>query len=242
MIKGITFDFWNTLMQLGDQNLVFRERTLRVKRALETEGYFIDQETIYQEVYAVWKIVFNRQYNYGLDFTPEEQVRELLLRLNVNNVNNDCFLALFKAYTEQVLDNPPLLVEGVSEVLEELNLNNYKIGLICNTGATPGIILRKVLEYYQLDHFFEIKTFSNEEGIAKPNPQIFSLTLKKLGVTPGQAVHIGDDPITDIDGARAANMKSIWFNNKDIQPIPQYTWRVESLREVPLLLSANRGY
>ena len=39
----------------------------------------------------------------------------------------------------------------------------------------------------------------------KPDPRIFLLTLERLGVNPGQALHVGDDEV-DRDGAVAAGL------------------------------------
>jgi putative hydrolase of the HAD superfamily len=52
-------------------------------------------------------------------------------------------------------------------------------------------------------------TFSDECGIRKPARAIFLRTLADLGVTAEQAVHVGDDSILDVEGARDAGMSVI---------------------------------
>jgi putative hydrolase of the HAD superfamily len=52
-------------------------------------------------------------------------------------------------------------------------------------------------------------TFSDECGIRKPDPDIFHLALRQVGVLPEQAVHVGDDPVLDVEGARDAGMRVI---------------------------------
>jgi putative hydrolase of the HAD superfamily len=56
---------------------------------------------------------------------------------------------------------------------------------------------------------FQVLTFSDECGIRKPAPAIFRRTLTCLGVLPEDAVHVGDDPILDVEGARDAGMRVI---------------------------------
>ena len=46
-------------------------------------------------------------------------------------------------------------------------------------------------------------------GIRKPAPEIFALTLRAIGGDPATAVHVGDDPVLDVQGAQAAGMRAI---------------------------------
>ena len=50
---------------------------------------------------------------------------------------------------------------------------------------------------------------SEEAGADKPDPGVFRLALSKLGLGPDEAVMIGDDPRGDMDGARAAGIRSV---------------------------------
>jgi putative hydrolase of the HAD superfamily len=74
---------------------------------------------------------------------------------------------------------------------------------------TPGVILREILRTYGLLDYFTHLTFSDEVGIRKPDPAIFHRTLRAAGVPPAEAVHVGDDPVLDVEGARAAGMRVI---------------------------------
>jgi FMN phosphatase YigB (HAD superfamily) len=56
---------------------------------------------------------------------------------------------------------------------------------------------------------FSALTFSDECGIRKPDPQIFLETLREIGVSPDEAVHVGDDPVLDVEGARDARMAGV---------------------------------
>jgi len=46
-------------------------------------------------------------------------------------------------------------------------------------------------------------------GVRKPDPEIFALTLRAVGAGPESAVHVGDDEVLDVQGARAAGMRVI---------------------------------
>ncbi|NLC08061.1 MAG: HAD family hydrolase [Syntrophomonadaceae bacterium] len=234
-LQGITFDFWDTLFYLGDQFPIFEtKRVSRVMQSLKQVGWVIPEETIAHELQAIRQYTLDLQLQEGLDFTPEEQIRELLSRIGVPQTEA-IYRAVEPAYMAMFLEEAPPLIDGAREALTALS-PHLKIGLICNTGTSPGQVLRQLLKREKIDHFFKVLTFSNEVGVAKPNPKIFELTLTQLGLEPEVTVHIGDNPISDIRGAREAGMKTIWYSRSPQPPFPECTWRVKSLRELPDLL------
>ncbi|MGE0229422.1 MAG: HAD family hydrolase [Dehalococcoidia bacterium] len=62
-----------------------------------------------------------------------------------------------------------------------------------------------------LDHF-DVVAISGEVGAEKPDLEIFSHALDRLGVPATEAVHIGDNLTMDIRGARDAGMTAVWLN------------------------------
>jgi len=104
---------------------------------------------------------------------------------------------------------PPSLSPGAKEILQRVKDFGCKIGLISNTGRTPGYILRMVLERLGILSFFDALTFSDEIRVRKPNPQIFLHHLQELEVSPTMALHIGDDLRCDVGGAKGVGMRAI---------------------------------
>jgi putative hydrolase of the HAD superfamily len=102
-----------------------------------------------------------------------------------------------------------MLLPGAKEALGTVRSKGYKIGLISNTGRTPGIVLRKVMENLGILEYFDTTTFSNETLVRKPAESAFRATLDKLKVAPKSAVHVGDDAEGDIAGAKRAGMRAI---------------------------------
>lgn len=49
-------------------------------------------------------------------------------------------------------------------------------------------------------------------GAAKPDRQIFAHLVEMAGVAPGEILHVGDDAIADVLGAREAGLRSVWMN------------------------------
>ena len=55
---------------------------------------------------------------------------------------------------------------------------------------------------------------SGDEGVAKPDPAIFRLTVKRLGVEPGKAVFIDDSP-GHVQAARELGLRAIHFTTAE---------------------------
>jgi putative hydrolase of the HAD superfamily len=51
---------------------------------------------------------------------------------------------------------------------------------------------------------------SDQLGIAKPNPKIYALALRDLGIPPAEAMYVGDSPSHDITPPKSLGMKAVW--------------------------------
>ena len=86
------------------------------------------------------------------------------------------------------------------------------MGLISNTGMTPGFTFRSYLEERGMLEYFHTLTFSDEVKLAKPATEIFTMTLEAMGVRPEQTIHVGDHVINDVLGAKRCGMKTVWIS------------------------------
>ncbi|MBT6276752.1 MAG: HAD family hydrolase [Chromatiales bacterium] len=89
-------------------------------------------------------------------------------------------------------------------VIERLREKRYILGTITNGNAS--------IEHIGLGHRFAFTVTAGDAGVMKPHPDIFHLALGKAGVAPEEAVHVGDNPHADVQGARAVGMRTIWIN------------------------------
>jgi REG-2-like HAD superfamily hydrolase len=94
--------------------------------------------------------------------------------------------------------------EDVHPTLTELRARNYRLAVISNWDYS----LPRMLSTYRLDGYFEIVTPSLVFGVEKPDARIFHHTLALAGVEPARALHIGDDPLDDLQGARNAGLSA----------------------------------
>ena len=95
--------------------------------------------------------------------------------------------------------------EGVLELIRQLH-GRYKLAVLSN--APPR--LTKWLADWDILHLFDVVVCSGEEGMVKPDPAIYKLTLARLGVEPGEAVFV-DDSSGHVEAARTLGLHGIHF-------------------------------
>ena len=107
-------------------------------------------------------------------------------------------LDLEQTYWRTFLSNAALF-ENVKEFLDDIRRLGIPTAII--TDLTAQIQFRKVV-YFGLDHFFDYIITSEEAGYDKPNPAPFQLALEKIQPKGSCIWMIGDNPTSDIKGAR----------------------------------------
>jgi 2-haloalkanoic acid dehalogenase type II len=55
---------------------------------------------------------------------------------------------------------------------------------------------------------------ARESGHAKPDGPIFQAACARLDLSPREVLHVGDDPVLDVDGARRAGLRTCWINRR----------------------------
>ena len=99
-------------------------------------------------------------------------------------------------------------------------------------------IQRHTLAGLGLSEAFDVVLISEEEGIRKPDPEIFARALARLDVTPDVAVFVGDNPPADIAGARAAGLKAVWMENSYYPPPQDADATIRRLADLPAIIAA----
>jgi HAD superfamily hydrolase (TIGR01509 family) len=73
-------------------------------------------------------------------------------------------------------------------------------------------------------------------GYEKPDPRIFRVALERTGVAPAQALHVGDQPFSDVNGAIAAGMSVLLLDRDgrraDVTTCPRITSLAEIVRHL----------
>src|SRR5205807_1475626 len=74
--------------------------------------------------------------------------------------------------------------------------------------------LPRVLASLGLRPLVDLVVHSTAAAAAKPDPAIFRAALSALGVAPSAALHAGDGPVADVEGARRAGLRAVLLDRR----------------------------
>jgi putative hydrolase of the HAD superfamily len=216
-IKAVTFDLWETLLFEKDEANLRRTaaRCRNLVQALDKLGVGVSLKQMasaMDETASTLKKVWETNE----DVTHLDQIRLILKHALKSSVaiNDEWMGELSSAYVSPIFKVRPYLNPDVPEVLRRFKDQNKLVGLICNTGLTPGTAIRRFLEEEGVARYFDLMVFSDEVGIRKPDPRIFRSVAHKFKVSPHNIVHIGDNLRVDVWGAKNAGFKAIYFSSE----------------------------
>lgn len=211
----------------------------RMVAALARSGFDVDRSRLDQAHYAgvsalttftegdreVWA-AFNRAYARQCG-VPEDRVEEavehLLNEFATGAVWSRVVPGSVEALGELAALGVRLAIVSNADGKAEDRLLEHRI---CQVGTGPGVEVDTVLD-------------SEVVGVAKPDPKIFEIALDRLRVAPADAIHVGDTPGADVDGARAAGVRPVLIDPYDLHSALDVE-RVRSLAEVVELVASAR--
>ncbi len=124
----------------------------------------------------------------------------------------------------------------VEDTLCELERRGLRLAIVSNWDSS----LPALLEALKLAPRFHAVAVSAIEETGKPDPEIFLRVCSRIGLTPGECLHVGDSRREDFDGARAAGLDAVLLDRAGRHPDVPAEDRIASLRELPEILGARR--
>lgn len=202
-VSAVTYDCWGTLLKDRDWEGAMTKRVGALHHFLDISDD--EARALIDEAWArhdeAWKQVES--------FGPGRMAAYCLEERGISD--DDSLRALTKEFEEASLVAGVDAVEGARDTLATLRKAGIKLALVCDTGFTPGRVVRDLLQEAGLLEFFGALCFSDEVGVPKPGNDIFAKALAELGVQPPEALHVGDLRRTDIAGARDIGMHTARF-------------------------------
>ena len=216
-VKAVTFDLWETLLfEKNGWNLRrTNARCESIANTLSTFGIKISAEQLalaFEKMSSwlesVWRI--------NSEVTHLDQIRFIIKTASngLITIKEEWIDDLSSAYVSPFFKVAPYLNPEASKVLQWLKDRNKLVGLICNTGLTPGFGLRRFLVRESLAEYFDLMLFSDEVRIRKPNPKMFQIATRRLKVKPYEIVHVGDNLKSDVWGAKNSGFKVIYLSTE----------------------------
>jgi HAD superfamily hydrolase (TIGR01662 family) len=240
-IKAVIFDFIGTLVSLDGYSLEKAEKKLH--NSLVADGYQESEERFlraYQRAFEKYHQVRNNQL---VEVTNAVWISEALNNLGYYTAPDDEEIRkAVSIYFEDYLGAIKLR-RNANSTIRKLS-ENYGVGLISNFTYAPVIYaaIRKV----QLNDLFDVTLVSEAVGWRKPSLKIFREALRRLNVTPANAIYVGDTPLEDVQGANRAGMKTAFIPSqfncledmRKAQPQPDYV--LAELSDILLIVDALR--
>jgi len=124
----------------------------------------------------------------------------------------DLPLERVSAFYLEALSDQSQLLPGALATVRKLS-KKFPLALITNGIAA---VQNKRFAASPITAYFKSIVISEEVGIAKPDPLIFTPALQKIGVEAADVLFVGDSVTSDMAAARNAGMDFCWFNPKMI--------------------------
>ena len=234
-VRALVFDLWGTLLLDSPERIEPRRATRQrlVREALAGAGRVYPEGRVAAALEGLDE-AYRRLHSGGRDVATDERLVILLDGIEpglAERLSPKALEAIEDAVASPGRLTPPLPAPGAQEVLEQARRRKLRLGLVSNTGVTPGYVLRDILADHGLRGPLEVLTFSDEARLAKPAPEIFQCTLEALHVTPERAVFIGDTPKLDIAGPRAIGMWAVQVGQQQPDGVRPHA-RIDSLPEL----------
>jgi phosphoglycolate phosphatase len=145
-------------------------------------------------------------------------------------------LEVLKAYYRDHCVDQTFIYPGAKELLNTLKTRGLKLGLVSNKPHEFTLI---TLEKLGLMSYFTAVLGADVVARKKPDPEPLLAALEKMGISPREAVMIGDSPV-DTQAARAAGIRvglvSHGFVSKEEMTSSHPDWLVDSLKEFDEIL------
>jgi putative hydrolase of the HAD superfamily len=111
------------------------------------------------------------------------------------------------------LDLVEALHQGVLDYVQLDRLVAGALRIAVDAGWVPVVVTNGAIEQQTgLDRYVLDWVISERAGVSKPNPRIFALAAQRVRMPLQDAWIVGDCPETDIGGAAAMGLPSVWLH------------------------------
>ena len=218
----LLFDADGTLFDFDKAERHALEKTLQfLERDFQLNPYLANYREINQKMWC--------KFEKGLITIEELKIERF--RKFIFQIKEDIEPGLFAEKYLDFLSEAAFLIEGVEGLLAKLS-KEYRMLLLTNGLAK---VQRKRFALSPIKNYFEDLIISEEIGVAKPDPKIFSYALNKVNYNDkGSVIIIGDSLSSDIRGGIEFGIDTCWYNphNETVSEKYDPTFQIKSLAEL----------
>lgn len=154
---------------------------------------------------SISKIIFEKNFE-----EPAPLYHQLIEHSNVKTEKG--FDALKKIWNNQIQE--AVEIPGATACVQGFKQEGFTVGLISNIWRPYYLAFKRacpeILTLVDQEAIF----LSYQQGVRKPNPLLYERAIQHLGISPCQAIMIGDSYEDDIQPALSLSMKAIWILRK----------------------------
>jgi putative hydrolase of the HAD superfamily len=219
-IKHFSFDLWLTLIKSNpdfkkERAHYFYTHFNTLKKPLDTVVQ------VFKQVDGMCNAINEKT---GGNIRAEEMYLMVIYQLN-ETLEPFAQLDMDQLYNEmeRLVFNymPCIFSEATYDCLDRLRQQEgVTLNILSNTAFIKGATLRKVNEQLRLSPYFDFQLYSDETGVSKPNKAMYQCLLESVAalrndaaIGPQQILHIGDNPLADIQGARSMGLHAFQINS-----------------------------
>ncbi len=107
------------------------------------------------------------------------------------------------------------LLDEVRCVLEELQRRGIPMYILSN-GIFTGKAVERLLDHFGISFYFDGIYSSADYGVRKPGQRFFQIAIDQIcaahSVTREDILYVGNDYVTDVQGATQAGLDVVWYN------------------------------
>lgn len=230
--KTLFIDLDNTLYDFSGNS---REAYIAVYNLLDYDRWFRSFEHYY-EIYEEYNLRLWALYAEGKITKEHLNAERYSHPLRVVGAPDP--EAIGAQFWDEAMKRLPLgsrLMPHAKEILTYLR-PKYKMYILSN-GFTE--LQSRKMQSAGIAHYFDGMILSEDIGVNKPNPAIFTHALRVAESTAEESLMIGDNYEVDIEGAQRVGIDQVFYNisKKDLNPEhPQPTFTITSLLELKKIL------
>jgi putative hydrolase of the HAD superfamily len=233
-IKLVAFDLDDCLF---DSTGLSERARIKGIDAMINLGLKVDRKKateMIQEIVKEYGSNSSKHYDYFIIRLKELENMEISFKNQIKYI-----AGAVMAYHQEKIDSIRLY-DDVKPCLNKLKMKGLKSAIITDS-PLPIKQYEKILRL-NIDNFIDLVIISDEIGIRKPNPKLFSYCLNKFKVKGFETIYIGDNLNNDIVPAKINKIHSIYihrggkydFNNtgEEINELNKPDYEIYNLNEI----------